>query len=1251
MDRALAYAHEQAGAHSAVPGIENRATDNLALRRAGRLGQRMQATEILAAAGGGAPVAQMAPAATERGPTATDGGAGEPTGDASAGGAYPEGDAPSESPGAHPDDPPPDPAKAERGGVHGSDGAAAATNADAASPSVEPGASASGSDALHMPAPPEALSEGDRADLEAVDADMHGVGRVASELPPGEASARDARGAVTEPTEETAGRAEVALTQALDDRPAPSAEILELCERIRQAIRDRRPPDEDSLVDADPEAMAKAAGAELQTDVEGDLERVQGEYDGMDDAPAGEPSHTPTDYETPDPALAADSGDATRAAPEPIPDEDFSLDDDVDEQARAIRDAGMETEPAQLVEDGPIGAARDAQDELDAAAAETPVELAARQAEAIHGAQSDMATLQAQALAALQSSRAQTVGGTGARQGQMVGTEEQMRAQAGQRMRQIFTDARTQVTALLDPLATNAMARWDAGVAQYASTFKTSLAEVDRIIEDRHAGIGGFFVSVGDAVFGLPDEIVALYDRAEKRFGDDVCALITDISQEVNGIIAACEAIIANAREQIDAVVDSLPEELQTWAQGEAAAVDAELDALQSEVEQTRDDFTRDLCDRAAGAVDDVRREVHDRREAAKGIIGRIADAIAEFLEDPFRTIVNGLLSLAGIDPGAFWGLVDRLGDVVQAIADDPIGFCQTLIGAVGDGFGRFFDNIVTHLGAGFFEWIVGGLSTVGVQMPPDFSLGSIVTLCLQVMGLTWDRVRGILATHIGEENVELLDEAAGFIATFVQRGPAGLFEMLKEHFDPSQLIGMVKDAAMQWLVQKVIQKAVVKLASMLNPAGAIVQAVIAIYDAVTWLFENAAKIFRVVETIVNGAADLIAGNTAALAGAVEFALAGMIAPAIDFVAELVGLGDLPDKIAGIIGDLQSWVLGVVDTAIAWVVKHVRGLLQRMNGDGESGGEDESPTSDDGEMTPDHQATLDGALADASALLAEDTHSVEDVRHALPAIKERHGLENLTLVSRGGADYVVEAEINPKKRSDGELLFTDAQIAEMKRVAQHIADELRSNTDKKERYDRDPTGYLADGQRVQTGDYVEAAAAPEIEAHAAEHDLRCLRNVRLEVDTPTRRIHCMQGEMDFVLLGPEKVVTIVSAKMSPKRIRPRSERATLNLYLEIPPSPPELTDYLMGDTQPLGRNKAYAEATGITVAFAENGRPGSVPLARFRSQYLSSTVVDEVEVEGAAPNVPAYRRLRFMLKVTEQELVDEMHELVSELVG
>ncbi|MCA9539739.1 MAG: hypothetical protein KC620_12670, partial [Myxococcales bacterium] len=401
-------------AEPSAPVVEGPPTRaSVELQRAGREGARQQAAEVRGAVEGVAPGPK--PAEAPRGEQA---------------GAPPQTD----------------------GAVRGGAGAPEATGmgagatpvtADAvAAPGASTASAAGDYTPIQMPPPDSTLSAEEAARLDTATDAMAATGDAATALPTGQASADAAREAVTEPTEETTARAEGGLAEALDERPAPSAEVLALCDRIRQAIRDRRPPDEDSLVDADPEAMAQAAGAELEADVQGDADRVQGEYDALDEQPSGVAAQTPTPIETPDAAVAADGVDATVAVPDPVPEEEVSLDADVEAQGRAIEEAGMNTEPAELVEDGPIGEARGAQEELSTAAVETPGAVASRQQQALATARTDMANLQAQALAALTESRAATVASTTGRQGQMVGSEEQMRTQAGQRMRQIFADAR-----------------------------------------------------------------------------------------------------------------------------------------------------------------------------------------------------------------------------------------------------------------------------------------------------------------------------------------------------------------------------------------------------------------------------------------------------------------------------------------------------------------------------------------------------------------------------------------------------------------------------------------------------------------------------------------------------------------------------------------------------------------------------------------------------------------------------------------
>ena len=575
--------------------------------------------------------------------------------------------------------------------------------------------------------------------------------------------------------------------------------------------------------------------------------------------------------------------------------------------------------------------ARAARGELAETAQARPGEVMAAQDAALQQASANMASLQEQALAVLAESRSNTVAGVGGQQTQMVGTEAQMREQLSTQARQIFTDAQTRVNTLLQPLSNNAMEKWRAGVARLSTEFRESLNRVKAWIDERHSGFGGAILAGWDALTGLPGWVTKEYDRAEKQFGDDVCSLIMEISTEVNSVIAACEAIIDDARQQIDALyTQNLPEGLQEWAAAERERMQGQLDGLQNQVTTTQQNFNRNLSREAVRSVRAVQDEVAKLREEAKGLIGKIADAINAFLDDPIRAIINGLLSLVGIPPSSFWALVNKIQQVISDIADDPENFVNNLVSAIGQGFQQFFDNILTHLLHGFIDWLFGGLPSVGVQIPKDFSLKSLITFFLQLMGITWPRIRKILVRHIGEKNVALIEKAWGIISTLIEKGPEGIFELIKEQLNPENILKQIMDAAINFLVEALIKNVAMRVIALFNPVGAIAQAIELIYKILKWIFENAARIFSFVETIVNGMADIIAGNIGGMAKAVEAALAKLIPPVIDFLASLIGLGDLPDKVVETVKGMQAWVESILDRVIGWLVEQGRRLLEAV---------------------------------------------------------------------------------------------------------------------------------------------------------------------------------------------------------------------------------------------------------------------------------------------------------------------------------
>ncbi|MEM7574081.1 MAG: polymorphic toxin type 15 domain-containing protein [Bacteroidota bacterium] len=803
---------------------------------------------------------------------------------------------------------------------------------------------------LIIPPPPPDMESRARGGARRASNNMESAGTANRDLPPAGSNTQAARENVQEPVAETAARAQSGLTQALRERPAPSPEIEELCADIQDAIENRRPVDEDSLRRTDPEAEAQAVGDRLNGDISEDSARVQGEYDQVNTPPAGEAVQNSAPIPETPRSVAAPGINASGATPAAVLAEDVSLDADLAASQNSVADAGMTSPAANEITTGPVAEARSGLGELETTAAVAPAEVLRQQEEAIASSRSAMRETQNNALTILERSRAATVEDTAGQQLAMVGSETQQREAASAAAEAIFTQAQTDVNDLLRPLVPTAMERWNTGKERIAGEFDRELQRAKDMVDERHSGIDGAIISIWDDVTGLPSSITRIYDGAERTFGRDICTLIREVSTYVNGVIIACEEIIDNADTRIQAIFDALPAELQEWAQGQQEGFQGRLDGLRDNVHTTQQDFTNDLVNQAANAVQEARERIDALREAAKGLIQKVADAVDAFLEDPVRAIINGLLTLVGIAPAAFWSLIARIEQVATDIADDPMNFANNLMRGIGQGFQLFFDNFFSNLLGGFINWLFSAMGTVGVEIPQDTSLKSIITFMLQLMGITWPRIREILVRHIGEENVELLEQAYEILNLLIEQGPSGIFEMIKEELDPRNILNTIIESAVSFMVEKIVAVATVRIIGLFNPVGAIAQAIEAIYKVLRWIFQNAARIFQLVETVVNGMADIIAGNIAGMADKTHQALRGMLVPVIDFIAGFLSLGDLPEKIAEVVGGFQEMVLAGIDRVVGFLVAQARSVLAAIglggDGDDPNGGGD-GPSDDE----------------------------------------------------------------------------------------------------------------------------------------------------------------------------------------------------------------------------------------------------------------------------------------------------------------
>ncbi|HWW75290.1 MAG TPA: DNA/RNA non-specific endonuclease, partial [Pyrinomonadaceae bacterium] len=203
--------------------------------------------------------------------------------------------------------------------------------------------------------------------------------------------------------------------------------------------------------------------------------------------------------------------------------------------------------------------------------------------------------------------------------------------------------------------------------------------------------------------------------------------------------------------------------------------------------------------------------------------------------------------------------------------------------------------------------------------------LPSILSLVLQVLGLTPERIRGRIVRVIGERNMAIIEAVWDAIKAFIEGGPAALWEKIKEYL--GNLKEMLVEAIQEWVVTKIIQSAVTKLVTMFNPVGAIIQAIITIYNTVMFLIERINQILEFVEAVVNSVDKIARGNIGDAASWIEKALARTIPIIISFLARLLGLGGIADKIKGFIQRLQTKVEQAIDKVIDKVVGAIKKLF------------------------------------------------------------------------------------------------------------------------------------------------------------------------------------------------------------------------------------------------------------------------------------------------------------------------------------
>lgn len=362
--------------------------------------------------------------------------------------------------------------------------------------------------------------------------------------------------------------------------------------------------------------------------------------------------------------------------------------------------------------------------------------------------------------------------------------------------------------------------------------------------------------------------------------------------------------------------------------------------------------------------------------------------------------IFTGVLKMIGAPVKQIMAILNKGKEVITKIIKNPIGFVKNLIKGLIQGIGQFAKNALKHLKAGISGWLFGALSTANITLPSKFDLKGIFHLVLQILGATYQAIRAKVVKALGpkgESIVSKVEKAVEFVKELVTKGPIALWERVKDSL--SNLKETVFGAIIDWVKSTIIGKAIEKLISFFNPAGALIQAVIAIYNTVKFFIERINQIREFAASVFNSIAEIASGNLGKAATAVENAIAKSIPVIISFLASLIGLGGISKKIQEIIKKIRQPIDKAIGKVVGWIVEKAKKLFGKK-GRGVEGDER-------------WKIGIQGVLKELAGIGREKL-SKQSIEAKFPMWKRRYGFKVLRLKT-DQTPWVIEGEMSPAK--------------------------------------------------------------------------------------------------------------------------------------------------------------------------------------------------------------------------------------------
>ena len=606
---------------------------------------------------------------------------------------------------------------------------------------------------------------------------------------------------------------------------------------------------------------------------------------------------------------------AEKAAPKPKPASEVSLQEGSQSLDQQMSEANVTEEQLAASNEPQFQGALKAKKDAQTNAVTAPQEYRQQEQGILKQAQAEAQTTAQTQLQGMHGDREQLLSAVVGLQGEAKGQDEQKRTQVANHLGAIYNTTKQKVETSLSQLDGEVNNQFDSGAAVAKTQFENYVDQrMKRYKDQRYSGATGFLKWGKDKLFGMPSEVNAFYQEGRDIYLASMGKAIDKIATFVATKLNAAKAEIAKGRQEIQKYVAGLDPSLRQVGQEAAQNIGSKFDELEQNVDNKQNELVDSLAQKYNENLQQINSRIDEMKAANRGLVNKAMDAVGG--------AIKTILELKNL----LMGVLAKAAGAIENIIKDPIGFLGNLVSGLKQGFQNFMGNIEEHLKKGLLGWLTGAIAGAGITMPETLDMKGIFSLVTQVLGTVYENIRPRAVKRMGEKAVNFLESNFEMFVILKNEGIAGLWEFIQDQIGDLKV--MVIDNIQNFVVDGIIKGGVMWVLSLLNPASAFVKACKAIYDIIMFFIERGSQIAELVNAVMESVTAIASGAVGGAAKLVENALSKALPVVISFMASLLGLGGISEKIQAIVQKVR----GPIEKAIDWVISQAVTFAKKIGG-------------------------------------------------------------------------------------------------------------------------------------------------------------------------------------------------------------------------------------------------------------------------------------------------------------------------------